>query len=62
MLSGFSFEVSNNPPDGLSIMSPGEKLFNFAEEIAKRCTADQINHRNFKGETSLHMACYAGLG
>ena len=47
-----------NSPLQMAILAKNEL---FAEEIAKRCSADQINHRNFQGETSLHMAGRAGM-
>ena len=50
---------SGNSALQLAILAKQEEI---AEEIAKRCTPDQINQRNFKGETSLHMAGFAGMG
>ena len=49
---------AGNSPLQLAILARNEL---FAEEIAKRCDADHINHRNFQGETSLHMAGRAGM-
>ena len=49
---------SGNSPLQMAILANNEL---FSEEIAKKCSSDQINHRNFKGETSLHMAGRAGM-
>jgi ankyrin repeat protein len=47
-----------NSPLQMAILNEDEVM---AEEIAKKCSPDQINHRNFKGETSLHMAGFNGM-
>ena len=48
-----------NSPLQLAIMLENECL---SELIARRCTSDEINHRNFIGETALHLATIQGLG
>jgi ankyrin repeat protein len=47
-----------NSPLQLAILSSNEEL---SKQIAQRWTADEINHRNFKGETALHMATIKGM-
>ena len=47
-----------NSPLQLAILSSNEEL---SKQIAQRWTADEINHRNFKGETALHMATINGM-
>ena len=43
----------------MAILKSDESL---AELILRFCNIDDINHRNFKGETALHQATVNGLG
>ena len=58
-LLGVGEGSAGNSPLQMAILKSDETL---AELILRFCNIDDINHRNFKGETALHQATVNGLG
>ena len=58
-LLGVGEGSAGNSPLQMAILKSDESL---AELILRFCNIDDINHRNFKGETALHQATVNGLG
>ena len=51
--------VEGNSPLQMAIKKKNRDL---AVAIMSKCTPDQINHRNYRGVTALHMAVESRLG
>ena len=58
-MHGVGEGAAGNSPLQLAILKSDKQM---AELIVRYCGQDDINHRNFKGETALHQATINGLG